>query len=269
MLARASLAEVLAGTRNRPAADLHAIASVLTRVSQLLVDRPEIVEIRIDPLVCDDKDAMALETQVRVAPGKNIGTEHLAVAPYPKHLGQPVALGGRRYLLRPIRPEDARLYTEFIAGTESRDIHFRYFSPTRDLPAKDLVRYTQTNYDRDMAFVAVAASNDDREEIVGEIRAFRYPDGATVEFTLLVRSDMKRRGLGSALMEKMIAYCRASGVREIIGQILPHNEAMIELARKFGMSVSRHPEASTAVAYLDVRAMKSGKGTHSQDALSS
>lgn len=256
MLAHARLPAALAGTRNRPAADLHAIAAVLTRVSQLLVDRPEIVELRIDPLLCDDKGAMALEVRIRVAFGRNTGSTRLAIRPYPTQLEQSVELGGRTFLLRPIKPGDARLYSDFIARTEGPDIRFRFFNRVRHLPARDLARYTQIDYDRDMAFVAIGTPDEGSSEIVGEVRAFRYPDGTTAEFAILVRSDMKQRGLGRALLQKMIDYCKASGVTELIGQILPENQAMIALARHCGMTVEIQPATAVAVAHLDLRPEK-------------
>jgi acetyltransferase len=256
MLKRARLPAVLGEAWNRPAADLDAIVCALTRVSQLLVDHPEVVEIRIDPLLCDDKGAMALEVKIRLAQGKSAGHDRLAIRPYPIQLEESIELRGRRLLLRPIRPEDAQLYAQFIAGTDGPDILFRFFTLTRQLPAEDLARYTQIDYDRDMAFVAVGSSSGNADEIVGEVRAVRYPNGATAEFTILVRSDMKRHGLGRALLQKMIAYSKASGVEELIGQILPENEAMIALARSCGMEVEAQP-GSVAVAHIDLRSERS------------
>ncbi|MBL0143728.1 MAG: bifunctional acetate--CoA ligase family protein/GNAT family N-acetyltransferase [Betaproteobacteria bacterium] len=254
MIATTRLSGVLAATRNRPAADVGAIATVLTRVSQLLVDRPEIVEIRIDPLLCDDRGAMALEVLIRLEHGRSAsGCDRLAIRPYPKQLEEFIELRDHRFLLRPIRPEDARLYAEFIARTDSPDILFRFFTLIRQLPARDLARYTQIDYDRDMAFVAVDCVSRDGGQIVGEVRAFRYPDSATAEFAILVRSDMKQRGLGRALLQKMIAYCRASGVQELIGQIRSENRAMIVLAQRCGMTVEAQPGMSIAVAHLDLQ----------------
>jgi L-amino acid N-acyltransferase YncA len=111
------------------------------------------------------------------------------------------------------------------------------------------VRYTQIDYDREMAFVAVRQSGPGSGEIVGEVRAYHFPGSATAEAAIIVRSDMKRRGLGRALMEKMIAYCRANGL-ELIGQILPENEAMIRLATRCGMQVEHRPGSDLAIAHM-------------------
>jgi len=234
-------------------ADRNALALLLARVSQLVVDHDELRELEIDPLRVDDDSAVALDARVRVAPPSAWGGERLAIRPYPKELEQAIELDGRPMLLRPIKPEDASAYARFIEATQAPDFRLRFFTLVRSLPARDLARHTQIDYHREMAFVATTQDGPDAGEIVGEVRAFVYPGGTTAEFAILVRSDVKRRGLGRALLSKMIDYCRASGLAELIGQILPENEAMITLARRCGMQVEVAPGASVAVAHLDLR----------------
>jgi acetyltransferase len=252
LLERARLPAALAATLTRPAADLDALAAVLIRVSQLLVDHPQVTAVRVDPLVCDDRGATAVEVRVTLAPGTARG-DRLAIPPYPQHLEESVEVRGERIALRPIKPEDGQRYAEFIAATESLDIRLRFFTLARHLPAKDLARYTQIDYDREMAFVAVGRDASGTDEILGEVRAFRYPETATAEFAILVRTDVKRRGVGAALLRKMIAYCKESGVEELIGQILRENQPMIALARRCGMAVDTQPGVGIAVAHLDLR----------------
>jgi acetyltransferase len=100
-----------------------------------------------------------------------------------------------------------------------------------------------------MTFIAVAQSGPDSGEIVGEVRAYRYPEGLAAELGIIVRSDMKRRGVGRALMEALIAYTRENGL-ELIGQIAPDNEAMIALAERCGMEVEHAPGNDVAVAHI-------------------
>lgn len=234
-------------------ADRDPLALMLARVSQLVVDHDELRELEIDPLFVDEGGAVALDALVRVAPPSAWGGERLAIRPYPKELEQAIEIGGRRMLLRPIKPEDASAYVRFIEATQAPDLRLRFFTLVRSLPARDLARHTQIDYHREMAFVATTPDGSDAGEIAGEVRAFVYPGGTTAEFAILVRSDAKRRGLGRALLSKMIDYCRACGLAELIGQILPENEAMIALARRCGMQVEIAPGASVAVAHLDLR----------------
>ena len=93
----------------------------------------------------------------------------------------------------------------------------------------------------------------DAPEILGEVRLFSYPDGETAEFALLVRSDAQRRGIGRALLEKAIGYCRARGRAALIGQIRADNAPMIALARRCGMHIDLPPGASLAIAHLGLR----------------
>jgi acetyltransferase len=234
------------GARGAPA-----VATVLARVSQLLSQHPEIVELAIDPLLADEQGAMALEARARIERTTRKPGEHLAIRPYPRELEQPLELAGLKVLLRPIRPEDAAAYAQLIARTGADDLRMRFFTLVRRLPAKDLARYTQIDYDREMAFVA--AAQDGSGDILGEVRIFTYPDAATAEFALLVRTDLQRRGLGRALLLKAIDYCRARGNGTLIGQIRTDNEAMLALARRCGMEVETAPGASLAVAHLHLR----------------
>lgn len=166
-------------------------------------------------------------------------------------LEEVVQLKGLAALLRPIRPEDAAAYADFISRSDAQDLRMRFFTLVRRLPARELARYTQIDYDREMAFVAVPAGGP--PEILGEIRIYAYAGGDAVEFALLVRSDMQRRGLGRALLQKAIDYSRARGSAVLIGQINPDNEPMLALARACGMEVELPPGGSLAVAHLDLR----------------
>jgi acetyltransferase len=230
-----------------------AVALVLERVSQLVAHHPELVELEIDPLLVDERGAMALEVRARIARAAGRPGEHLAIRPYPRELEQRLDLPDLNAVLRPIRPEDARAYAEFIARTDAPDMRFRFFTRVRRVSTQDLARYTQIDYDREMAFVAVTARNGAASEILGEVRIMTYPDGETAEFALLVRSDVKRRGLGRALIQKVIDYCRGRGKRILIGQMLPDNEAMAALARASGMEIELAPDANLTIAHLELQ----------------
>jgi acetyltransferase len=231
-----------------------AMAVILARLSQLLALHPEIVELQIDPLLVDEKGAMALEVRARIARARGKPGDHLAIRPYPRELEQQAKLKGLSALLRPIRPEDAPAYAELIARSGAQDVRMRFFTLVRRLSPRELARYTQIDYDREMAFVA--AARHDGAEILGEVRIFTYPDGDTSEFAILVRSDVHRRGLGRALLEKAIDYSRSRGSATLIGQINAQNEPMLALARRCGMEVEQVPNASLAIAHLDLRPRK-------------
>jgi acetyltransferase len=128
----------------------------------------------------------------------------------------------------------------------------RFLGPMKRFGHDMAARLSQIDYDREMAFVALAGEPGSAE-ILGEVRVVSYPDGDSGEFAILVRSDVKRRGIGRALMEKVIDHARSRGKHSLIGQIDRANEAMIALARRSGMEVEIAPESNFAIAHLDLR----------------
>ena len=191
---------------------------------------------------------MALDVQSRKACGRMSGGGEVGPCSSTEHLEQVVQVGAAHFLLRPLRPEDGRAYSDFIARMDEQDLQHR-FVPGGTATQRDLGRYTQIDRNREMAFVAVRQRRRASGEIVGEVRAYHYPAGATVELAIIVRSYMKGRGLGRALMEKMIEHCRASEL-EVIAQIRPQNTAMMRLAERCGMEVEHRSGSDLAIAHM-------------------
>jgi acetyltransferase len=241
LVSRTRVARLLGGWRERPAVDEGALHLALVRIAQAVAELPEILEIEVNPLLADEKGVLALDARVRVAPARGSGEGRLAIRPYPSGLEEAVLLhDGRSCLVRPIRPEDEPAHDAFLQRLDPEDVYFRFFTPLRRMPHSELARYTQIDYDREMAFIATAPSPGAAEggsaETLGVVRAIADPDNASAEFAIVVRSDLKGQGLGRALMEKMIRYCRSRGTRELVGQVLPANRAMLDLARESGFA---------------------------------
>ena len=237
LVSRTRIARLLDGYRDQPPADAGAIHRTLTQVSQLVIDLPEIVELDINPLLVDERGVIALDARIRVARTERSGVERLAIRPYPRELEERVELHGREILLRPIRPEDEPQHARFLAGIEPEDLQLRFFRFVRAFSHPDLARFTQIDYDREMAFIAVSGAEGAAEETLGVVRAVADPDRASAEFAVLVRSDMKGKGLGSLLMKKIIRYCREQGIGELVGDMLATNRRMLALARGLGFEV--------------------------------
>jgi acetyltransferase len=121
------------------------------------------------------------------------------------------------------------------------------------MPHTQMARYTQIDYDREMAFIATHAPDRGRPETLGVVRAVADPDGERAEFAIIVRSDLKGAGLGRTLLEKMIGYCRERGVQELVGQVLPDNRRMLALARDLGFSSRRLAEEAVVEVRLPLR----------------
>ena len=240
MISRTRVAKLLAGYRNRPPADMDAIVHILMQVSQLVADLPELAELDINPLLADSAGAIVLDARVRVAlADKSASTlDRLAIRPYPPELEETIEWEGHSLLLRPIRPEDGPAHVAFFEALDPDDVRYRMFVRVRELQPSQLARFTQIDYDREMAFIATRAGPDGVDQTLGVARVVADPDNIEAEFAVTVRSDLKGQGLGRILMEKLIAYCRVRGTRTIVGEALPQNTRIIRLVRKLGFEVS-------------------------------
>ncbi|KAA5607102.1 GNAT family N-acetyltransferase [Roseospira marina] len=226
----------LQGYRDRPPADLDAICLTLTKVSQLVSDVPEIVELDINPLFADSRGVLAVDARIKLDPKQKRGPHRLAIRPYPKELEEWFTMtNGGRVLLRPIRPEDEPKHYEFVSRLTPEDIRFRFFGLVKELPHDQMARLAQIDYAREMAFIARAdLDKDGEEETLGVVRTVTDADNERTEFSIVVRSDLKGSGLGVALLEKMIRYCRGRGTRQMIGQVLKDNTRMLHFCENLG-----------------------------------
>jgi acetyltransferase len=112
----------------------------------------------------------------------------------------------------------------------------RFFAAIRELPPRDLAHLTQLDYEREMAFIAVTPPDGGSGETLGVVRAYTDPENVEAEFAVLVRSDLKERGLGALLLEKLIRYCRGRGTQRLVGQALSENVRMLAACEEAGIS---------------------------------
>ncbi|MDE2137675.1 MAG: GNAT family N-acetyltransferase [Gammaproteobacteria bacterium] len=175
------------------------------------------------------------------------------VRPYPAELEERLEHRGRHLVLRPIRPQDTPRHRQFLARVAPRDLYMRFFTGMREVPEPDLAHFTHIDYEREMAFIAEVADGAEAGDILGVARACTGADQRVAEFAVLVRSDLKRQGLGTLLMHKLIRYCRERGIRELRGSILMENAAMLALARSLGFLV-RSGERNVEEVVLDLAA---------------
>ena len=237
LVSRTRVWRLLQGYRDRPPANLDAILLALIQVSQIVIDLPEVAELDVNPLLADQRGVLALDARIRVAPAPGTTTERLAIRPYPRELEEPVKLrDGREVLLRPIRPEDEPAHNELVLRLTPEDLYYRFFGAVRKMSHSELARFTQIDYDREMAFIATREGEGGRPETLGVVRAVADPDKTRAEFAILVRPDLQGQGLGSLLMEKVIRYCRQKKMEELSGQVLPDNSKMLSLAERFDFS---------------------------------
>ncbi len=240
---------LLQGYRDRPAADINAIALSLVKISQMVAELPEIMELDINPLLADEKGVIALDARIVVKKQTSAQQSRLnprfAIRPYPKQWENRETLpNGRTIMIRPIRPEDERYYDIFMKKSHPDDMRLRLFSPLRHLSHEFIARLTQIDYARAMAFIAI---DPDVNEMVGVSRLASDPDYIRAEYAVIARSDMKSQGIGWALMKRLIDYAKEEGIQELWGQVLRENRGMLKMCRELGFQIEPDPDSSSLV----------------------
>jgi acetyltransferase len=253
LVSRTRVSRLLAGYRDRPPADMDAIYHTLVQVSQLISDTAEIVEMDINPLFANDQGVLALDARIRVAASALSGHQRLAIRPYPQELEEWITLNGQRLLLRPIRPEDEPQHQAFLSQLEPEDIRFRFLDVPQEFSHAQVARFTQIDYNREMAFIATHQDEAGRPVTLGVVRAITDPDNQQAQFAIIVHPAWKGRGLGRALLEKMIRYCRERGTKVLIGQVMLENKRMLALALNMGFEIRHLPGGKRAEVRLNLQ----------------
>ena len=233
LIDRTRVARLLRGYRDHRPADRAAIARAIVGVAQLVLDHPDIVELDINPLLADGDGVVAVDARIRLGdPARRVAA---AIVAYPRHLETTLVLAdASRIALRPIRPDDAVLLQQLLARLAPEDIRARFHGMLRTLDGVMLARLAQIDYDREMAFLAFAP--DDAVPL-GVVRLHADPENEQAEFAILVRTDWHGRGLGTAMMRRLIDIAHRRGLRRVVGSVLRDNVAMLNLAQETGFHV--------------------------------
>ncbi len=176
------------------------------------------------------------------------GTPSLPVGRYPRYLEETHELpGGEIAFLRPIRPADAPALREGFKKLTPKDVRQRFFLSMADLRPAMADRLCRIDYERHMALVAMNNDCKAGTDGWGVARLVADPDGRRAEFAIIVRSDLQGRGIGSLLMDRLLAYARSRGIEQIWGNVLADNAAMLAFARKLGFTIGASPEEPEAL----------------------
>ena len=253
LIERTRIFKELRGYRNIPPVNMAALQLVLVKISQLIVDHGELQEIDINPVFSDARGVLAVDARMVIAPTSAEPADRLAICPYPQELEEHFqTTNGMQLLLRPIKPEDEPAHHYFLQHTDPKDIYFRFFRSVSNLSHSQMARFTQIDYDREMAFIASKKNEQGENETVGVVRAVSYADDKEAEFAIIVKTDMQNLGIGTKLMQKIIDYVRAKGIKRMTGQTLLMNTAMQNLARKLGFKTTHNLGEETIDLALDL-----------------
>ncbi|MEZ5610424.1 MAG: bifunctional acetate--CoA ligase family protein/GNAT family N-acetyltransferase [Rhodocyclaceae bacterium] len=233
--------------RNMPPINMEALEMVLLRVSEMVCELPWLKELDINPLIVDENGAVAVDARIvadNVSPTAD-RYDHMAIHPYPQHLTTHWTLpDGTDVTIRAIKPEDADLEVNFVRKLSAETKYFRFMNTMRELPPAMVVRLTQIDYDREMAFVATV-TEDGQETEIGVCRYAVNPDGESCEFAVVVADDWQHRGLARRLMGVLIETARNRGLVYMNGVFLANNDRMLRFVQSLGFVLSSDPEDST------------------------
>ncbi len=238
------VARALASFRGLAEVNHDALVDAMLRVSEMVCELPEVVEMDINPLVANESGVVAVDARfvVDYPPTALRRYDHMAIHPYPNDLVRQVQLAdGANVVVRPIRPEDAEMEQRFVRNLSRESRYMRFMQALSELTPTMLVRLTQIDYDREMAFIALA-KEDGRDEEIGVSRYAINPDGSSCEFALVVADAWQNRGLGALLMQTLISAARARGLDTIYGEVLAHNNNMLGLMQRLGFSLRKSTE---------------------------
>ncbi|MBA4205243.1 MAG: GNAT family N-acetyltransferase [Polymorphum sp.] len=256
LIRRTRVSRLFQAFRGHPERDMQAVALTLMKLSQITIDLPQVRELDINPLVALPQGVLALDARIVVgeAPVKagRTGSSRLAIAPYPQEWEQTLTLReGEKVFVRPVRPEDEDLFRAFFEQVSPEDLRLRFFAPVKDFDHRFLSRLTQLDYARAMALAAIDPETGD---LLGVVRLHADPDHKTGEYAVMVRSDLKGRGLGWALMKLIIRYAEVDGIDTIKGEVLKENTSMLTMCEDLGFTMSTSPDdPAIALVTLSVK----------------
>jgi len=224
--------------------DRNKVIDVLLRMSELVCELPEVVEVDINPLIASSEAVIAVDARIGVArpPAKDGPYDHLAIRPYPRHLVFHEHLAdGTPMTIRPIRPEDAESEVAFVNNLSPTAKRFRFMGAVDKLSREMLVRFTQIDYRREMALVAIV----ERGPMSGQHGVARYainPDERSCEFAIVVSDQIQKQGIGTRLMQALMDAARDHGLTKMEGSVLKDNAPMLKLMKELGFTSSRDPD---------------------------
>jgi acetyltransferase len=223
-----------------------ALQRLLLQVSTLVCALPWVRTLELDPVVAIDGQAQVLAARIVVDPKKmpTPGYRHMAIHPYPVELvGTVVLKDGTTLPIRPIMPEDADRERAFVHGLSDESRYLRFFYQLHELTPAMLARFTQVDYDRELALV-VLATTPKGEQFIAVARYVANPDRESAEFAIVVADEWQNRGVARKLMERLIAAAKMRRFVRLRGSVLRANPKMLRFATGLGFSVLNDPDDS-------------------------
>jgi acetyltransferase len=242
---------LLRGYRNIPPAKLDVLEEILIRLAQLATDFSEIEELDVNPLVITPEGVCAVDARVLLKSSPISAPHHLVISPYPDQYESHTRTSvGIDIFVRPIRPEDASLLVDLFDSLSTRSVYMRFFTPLKRLPQSMLARFTQIDYDREIALVAMSESESE-EKMLGVARVIMESNRKHAEFSVVVADPWQGKGIGAELLRRCLEIAKEQKIEKVWGVVLSENTQMLALGKKFGFTFKRVPGAGEYELSLD------------------
>jgi acetyltransferase len=250
LLRTSRIAPVFTAAGGMGEAERAAFERTLWALSELVSELPEIVELEISPLVVAGGEIYAGGARASLAarpPGAG-RYDHMAIHPYPSDLAERWELpGGAVVKVRPIRPEDAEMEASFVRNLSDHARHFRFGTAMKELTREMLVRFTQIDYDRELALLGLVEQGGREVEIAVARYARTSPEAADV--AIVVGDAWQGKGIGRRLLVRLIELARAQGIQRLEGEMLSENLPIRNLLASLGFAFRRDPEGGDLILF--------------------
>ncbi|MCK6481286.1 MAG: bifunctional acetate--CoA ligase family protein/GNAT family N-acetyltransferase [Planctomycetaceae bacterium] len=241
MMERTRIHRALGGVRGAKPVDLDALAGLMVRFSQLVVENPRIREIDINPLLASAENLLALDARVVLHDPAvpDAALPRPAIRPYPwQYAGEWKARDGSLLRIRPIRPEDEPRVARYHETLSARTVYLRYLQEVKlsqRIAHDRLRRICFNDYDREIALVAESADpGEGAAPVVGIGRLTRLrwtPEG---RIALMVTDLFQGQGLGSEILRRLLAVAKSEGLERILMEVAPDNLPVMKMLERAG-----------------------------------
>ncbi len=241
---------LLKGYRGMKGADISSIQFLLYKFAYLIQDFPEINAIDINPFAVDEKSGIVLDAKVildeKLFGKKILPYSHMVISPYPKeYITKYKMENGKDAILRPIKPEDEPLEGEMFRTFSEETQRFRFFQLIKDITHQLLIRYTQIDYDREIAIIA-EVEEEGKKKMAGVVRLIADPYNETAEFAIVVGDPWHKLGLGNKFTDYILEIARKRRIKKVCANVLKDNHIMLHMFTKRGFKITMEEDSCYA-----------------------
>lgn len=242
IIERTQIFHLLKGYRHLERTDLEAIQFFLYKFAYLLMDHPEIHTLIINPLGIKKSNAQyAIDVKVFLHPvplkHRKDSYDHLVIPPYPEQYSKTIYLkDGEEVLLRPIKPEDEPLEKQMYELLSKESAYLRFFGFVPKFTHEMLSRFSQIDYDREMA-IAALIEDGEQVQMAGVVRIVGDAWNETAEYAIEIADPWQGRGLGGVMTDYILEIGKKMGYRKITASVLAANRGMLAIFEKKGFKI--------------------------------